>query len=90
MSEETLAATIKHGPIRLTYGWVGSDGGWRRVKVAAIWHRAGEIRNPLSLIDVSDTYSGNRYVYAMLLSIRARGWGISAAKPLSTITRKNK
>ena len=26
---------------------------------------------------MSDTYAGNRYVHAMLLLIRARGWGIN-------------
>ena len=25
MSDETLAATIKHGPIRCIYGWAGSE-----------------------------------------------------------------
>lgn len=25
MSEETLAATIKYGPIRFIYGWAGSE-----------------------------------------------------------------
>ena len=49
-------------------------GGWD-AKVAAR-RQSGKNHTKLSLLtEVKDTYFGNRYVHAMLLSIRARGWG---------------
>lgn len=45
------------------------------MKVLALWHRRGNETMLSLLTEVKDTYFGNRYVHAMLLSIRARGWG---------------
>ena len=48
MSEETLAATIKHGPIRFIYGWAGSEDErrgriLRRAQDMGLGFRGGEV-----------------------------------------------
>ena len=47
------------------------------MKVAVIWHRGGgEIRNPLSSIDVSDTAFGGGHVSASTLGIQGEREGM--------------
>ena len=69
MSEETLAATIKYGPIRCIYGWVGSEGRWRRVKVGIVYRQRG-------ILDVGRrnlTEQGERWLVATVSQQTGQG-----------------